>query len=773
MRTDEIIGRWHGWSLAVARPTFEGRRTGGTRTAAAPTLIPYNFNMHFEVVENSLPELRFGRAYQLRARVVDIAGGGLRVDDPTAASHATRLVPYTRYEPVPPPELIVPAGLLVTPDLSHPEVQRVDPDRLGLRGTLERLVVRSAPSPSGFTTGEFAADPAYPANDRRTFTAPATTFQLAEQHGVVNTADEIGWSRATRANALDPTTSLPDPVALGAAITLMPERGTLDERITDTRPWAGPWPDHEPKEIELIAGADDDEIALEWVASGIGVEPEHDAESSTARVVLPPGRQVVVELSSTILQGQLDTFAIKTLASTAEANTASIEGRHPMLTPPRRLELVHAVRRPLKAPAGSLAASRPAGATYALLEPDDAIVGLDTPSTAQVDVRGVWEEWGDTAKPAERSAPLPSTAVSAGASSLAEIRHEFGDTKHREVTYTVTAQSRFRDFFAATDPETDFRTETTLDLVSIPSSARPAPPVIVSTVPAFAWSATPRPGGGLVRNRSAGHVRVELGRPWFTTGQGECVVVILWPGAEDTVPDAVRSLVSWINRDPIHPTAAPRALADESMFTGAIGPVDVKLVETGDLVRALPYPVFFDDGRWYADIEMPGAASSSYSPFVHLALARFQRESLENLSLSTVVRTDMVAVLPNRSLEVHQEADGVHVSLTGLSREGARPNRVVASIERCDSPEVEGAPVELTSLTGGQEFPAWVRVAGATVTGRTNEPLPVLALPTDGGRLRVVVREVEDLPTTLDGAVDSTRELTERTVYLDVVLELE
>lgn len=184
----------------------------------------------------------------------------------------------------------------------------------------------------------------------------------------------------------------------------------------------------------------------------------------------------------------------------------------------------------------------------------------------------------------------------------------------------------------------------------------------------------------------------------------------------------------------------------------------------------LPYPVYWGDGGWYADVAMPGAAASSYCPFAQLAITRFQRHSLENLSLSSVVLTDMVPLLPDRELTMHTEGNRVTVALSGLSREGDRPNRVIALVEGCDTDDAPGAPVELTSLTGASPgFPVWVRVAGASVTRYTNQELPPLTLPSGPRRLRVVVREYEDLGEVGDGLVDAPSELTERTVYLDIV----
>ncbi len=759
LRTDEIVARWSGWSLAVPRPTFDGRPAAGERTAAAGDLVPYAFTMDFEVAPQTLPELRFGTAYQLRMRVVDVAGGGLLVDDPDAAVSPTAETSYTRYEPVPPPQIVAPDGLLA-PDPGQP---RVDQRLFGPGGALDRLVIRSSPTAGGFSSAEFAGDPAYPANDRRSFTAPTTTFQLAEQHGVLSVDDQTGWHRANRAGGIDASATLPDPMALGMAATLLPEPGGLAGPLGDARPWAGAWPDHEPKQLELVSG---DDLALRWLASGAAVSPADDAQSTTVRVSVPPGERVVAEVSSTVLRDHLDWFALRALVSAAAAETA-ISGRHPMVNPPRRIELVHAVRRPILAPAGSLATSRPAGASFAVVQPQDAVLGLHTPSTAQLGLRADWSEWDDSAAPHDASAPVPAVPVGYGASALPEIRQEFGDTRHRMIRYTAIATSRYRGYFADADDDA-FTASTTFGPVSVRSSARPAPPVVVATVPAFSWSDAPRPGG-LTRTRSGGRLRVELGRPWYTTGAGECLAVLVWPGTEETVPETVRPLVSWLNRDPIHPTPAPPALATESMFRDALDPLDVVLVETGDTVRALPYPVFWHDGRWYADIVLPGAAETSYAPFTQLALARFQRESLDGLNLSTVVRAEVVPVLPDRSLDVHQDGDGLHILLGGLSREGSAPNRVIAVLEECDAPD--GVPVDLTALNSAAPpaFPAWVRLPGATLTGQTNQPLPPIAVPAGAGRLRVVIREVEDIPSTAAGLVDAVPELTERTVYLDTI----
>lgn len=204
-------------------------------------------------------------------------------------------------------------------------------------------------------------------------------------------------------------------------------------------------------------------------------------------------------------------------------------------------------------------------------------------------------------------------------------------------------------------------------------------------VPAFEWHEE-RGSGAVTRHRLGGRLRVELARPWFTTGEGEALAVVLWPEDEAALPVELREQVSWLNRDPIHSTDPVPALAAETMFTGFRTGVDVPLSEGGPTVRALAYPVFFDGGHWYADIELPGAVVSSYSPFVRLAVARFQADSLfapQDVRMSTVVTADLAPALPTRQLIVTRTDAGLNITLSGVARRSEhQANRVFASLER-------------------------------------------------------------------------------------------
>ncbi len=131
----ESLFRWAGWSLAAPRPGrtiiaeagagpgLQGERVGHVDDVAAANT---GVVARFVAEPRSLPRLRFGERYRIRARVVDLAGNSLRHDDPSlgADEQATQEVAYLRFEPVDPPAL----------------VQR---DRLSEGESLERIVIRS------------------------------------------------------------------------------------------------------------------------------------------------------------------------------------------------------------------------------------------------------------------------------------------------------------------------------------------------------------------------------------------------------------------------------------------------------------------------------------------------------------------------------------------------------------------------------------------------------------------------------------------------------
>ena len=496
------------------------------------------------------------------------------------------------------------------------------------------------------------------------------------------------------------------------------------------------------------------------------------------KVSLAKAEQVTIEVSSLMRDNFLDHFAIKDPLPAISEN-AVLSGRHPMVTPARTVTLVHAVRRPLKDPAGLLAPKREPGQTFAVLNPNPLRLNVDPKSTGQVELTAAWTEHKDDMTQTVKGARVQTITVNRGDDKLKDIlRHEFGDTQHRMVTYTVTAVSRFRTFFheQGEDPEAFVARTQLAQPVNVLSTARPPALIVMSTRPAFAWEEHVE-GSGMTmtvrRRRRGGGLRIELERPWFQTGGGEQLAVLVAKNVAP--PEPMWPFLSQVGRDPIWNTTLLNRWPTASMFRGLTGdPREQVLEEAGGSVMVLPFAPWFHNGRWYADVAMPDVANASYCPFVQLAVARYQPDSLPGLELSRMVKTEMVPLLPERTLTVARSGANVTVTLEGLGPTGPQRNRVEAILETCRLPAgISASEVDLIAFEPPTDGTlAWVAVPGQVRQSDLGSGGMRLTIPEGAGAFRVRVREVElvgsetgapPLQTTTIG------ELSERVVFADVV----
>ena len=669
LHADEVVVRWDGWSLALPPVNLLDDTPGAVRKPGAE--LPYDFRWEYCVPPGRLPRLRFATTYRIRVRIADLAGGGPTLDDlqtdtfAAAAGEeadeprATRAIMYTRHDPVPPP--------LVGAD-----------GPLAQGAAVDRLVIRSD---HNMTVAQFhAAEPEYPEVERRTILPPTASFAIVEQHGMLDPpqSDERTWDLAQRALRADGDGSagLRDPMASGICAHVPAEPGGLTQPWTDQTAWPA-WPDEGSRHVELREGDSQHPIVARWAGDRLEVR-------------LAKAEQVTIELSSTIRDGFLDHFEVFGWLAQANADgtwvTNTLHGRHPMLSPRRKVEVVHAVKRPLDPPVWQLpeaAISRAKGATTALLRPTFGPRGLNTDSTGRLEVAAAWREWDDSGDRDVTIDHLHGETVARGAPPTPSIRHEFGDTKHRRVLYTLTAISRFRQFFDPDEPEAAFRITQRQSEARILSTARAPAPVYLAATPAFRWQVQ-ETATRIERLRSSRRLRVEAARPWYETGQGERLAVIV---AAAGVPVGRERWVTQIGRDPFASPATTRYPSLGWFPQPSGGPVArMTIPELGQHVDVVPYAVTSAGDRWCADIEIsPPAGAASYCPFVQLALGRFQPDSLTpEMRLSPVVVSDPVRLMPDRRLVVERAGNGLRISLEGAGP--TPPNRVAASLETCDLP---------------------------------------------------------------------------------------
>src|SRR5262249_20927617 len=76
----ESLFLWQGWSLAVARPGENMPQP----SAADPSVSETRIGLDVTFEARNLPRLRFGEKYEVRARLVDLAGNGLTLEQANA-----------------------------------------------------------------------------------------------------------------------------------------------------------------------------------------------------------------------------------------------------------------------------------------------------------------------------------------------------------------------------------------------------------------------------------------------------------------------------------------------------------------------------------------------------------------------------------------------------------------------------------------------------------------------------------------------------------------
>lgn len=842
----ESLFRWGGWSLVAPRP---GGRLD-VKPDAPPTFAPNAAEADLPLAitlrakPKSLPRLRFGHGYRVRARAVDLAGNRVTPDPHADDPHASPEVRYLRFEPVASPPVLMTSTRAIEGE------------------SLERVVLRS-----NYNQG--AAD--FGATEASRHIVPPKSSQLfAEQHGMFDVDNptvvaveparygEITAREAESFASLDeamvdpddnagtlyfpvtlvPVPYLPDPLARGAALSFRNYPGVdpdvpLEARFTPDAAWPS------LKAVRLI------------VRERVGGEtPSFDAGNQFVTVPLDKGDTIEVRLSCFLSDTDLadgnNKFAIWQWMRNQPGGAALFDkvrrGLCWLITPYRTLTLVHAVKQPL-VPATALSASsftvapRATGETFAKFQ---GTLHYSRKSTTKVDVAGEWDEWIDDGPgvdepshdavepvnvPTPRAAPaftIPGDRPSPSDTNHlpvlpAKDRHEFGDTKHRNVHYRTVATTRFAEHFArrhfvvvdypnvpapqlvtlptdgngvipgtvsvkrtigpvdVADAQTyvegtagdlrDWRIHNaaagvialqksgnipegqtvtityqtppitrpvapdapftlTAEPINIKSSARPAAPKALYVVPTFAWSDPPEaPAATITSTRLGNGLRVYLERPWWSSGEGELLGVLVRPpdlasGGFGVPVDPVHA-TQW-GMDPVFASRQANLPSLAAFPRATVSALGLSLPGVRGVVHVAGHPVAYDRERdlWFCDIDVD--AGDSYFPFIRLALARFQPHSIAGAELSAVVRAEFAQLTPDRFASVvlppgAPTTRGVTVFGRTFSRSGGRA--VASGIHEMQ------VTVQRRDTTLPDEDLGWID--GATTTlSRVQDPTP-------------------------------------------------
>jgi hypothetical protein len=270
--------------------------------------------------------------------------------------------------------------------------------------------------------------------------------------------------------------------------------------------------------------------------------------------------------------------------------------------------------------------------------------------------------------------------------STTKYLHQFGDTKHHIVSYEAVLTSRYTDYFP-NDNEVPTTRQTVAKDINVLSSARPQSPRVLYALPAFGWESTTSASGKTKTSfRKGGMLRVYLDRPFYSSGVGELLgVVCIHDKAQidverehrikralqahgvvktDGYSGVVTTLQKYVTQwgmDPIWNSAAITNPPNATDFPNAkVNPKPLYLEELGGLTGGVPvdvagYPVAYDDSRCMYFCDIPMVWGESYYPFVRLALASYQPDSMtvpDTVHLSRVILADFMQLAPDRIAQV-------------------------------------------------------------------------------------------------------------------------
>jgi hypothetical protein len=590
---------------------------------------------------------------------------------------------------------------------------------------------------------------------------------------------------------------LPDPNAAGVALqglpTGSPAYRTYGARVAN--PSGGVWPELAVWRLVLQESSTSSTTVT-------GLDP---ASASTPVVVsLPHATEIAITYSSTVNAPTAHAFCPTAASDQANAQ----KGLLPMISPQRTITLVHAVQHP--APPGLTDGDivpsdrKPNETTQSIL----ATYRFDGASSARVDLIASWQDYVDQAGVADPTQPIPHSGVIDSITPNASdtlvqnktVRQLFGDTRRRDITYTTKATTRFREYFPASitsDSANITNAKSLGGTLTCNSSARPPVPKVLYAVPSFTftsgWSASPPTA---TSTRSGGIVRVYVDRPWYATGTGECLGVVL--AAQPADVNRLASLVSQWGNDPIWYRGALGALDITHVNRATCAGIypNVALAEGLGYVNIAAFAPSFNAqrGLWYFDIGLN--TDQAYFPFLRLALVRYQPGSIfdpsdstgvAKLDASSVVLAEFVQLSATRTASVVDNGGGnYNVSVSGLTA----PNTGAAGTSPLTAASGHTVTAEFQeATTASPDDIDWYTIGAPTVlnpsslSGNSVTYTSALVFPsyaaTSGTKHRILVKEYEVYSADPQAGVEqgvgvvtigqSNRPYTQRIVYADAI----
>jgi hypothetical protein len=701
-----------------------------------------------------LLQLRFQHSYDLRCRIVDIAGNSAPRDETgfdsigTAGSATILSVMMQRHEPIRSPQVLLTEKLdrqrepgaqsdrLVVRKENDETTRAIVPPREGLRFAYMHGVVKDKSTQGAFSNIELNDDGSFPSveDDPTSVEGKDAIFRYSSD-GSDPAAPFFPDPLVDQLRVNLGSVSLPAGVSTDA----------LKQAISHTfsfYPRGGTWPRCLPCRIRVIGGKQM-ELRAEVKDVLLDDNGPNTLFVSGLVITLPPAAVITLSVSSSgadvdatgksldgvfiKIAGMLQSGAAYLLALQPPAGTmgaadkagkvqpqagsgvvlvgstrskdgkaqaalpaldpnnlglALVSGHYKCTTPPHAITLVHAVEQPLiqvEPQGGQFEFRRDPGATAALLRsdlPGDAEVWV---SAAKISCTASWTDCVDDITKddlTEVSAAEQVFEISADDwNKNANAFHHLRDTRAHDIVYQLSATSAFRDYFPADDPLDKFvRLSPALPSRPVLSSVRPPAPVLSYCVPSFAVREDDNSAcKGWVRQRVPA-VRCYFERPFLISGNKEKIAAVLLADGQADDGSAATAYVSRIGQDPLWRTDASRTMASALSATALANctvATKLQLAENNAIVDIAVFNTEYSRERklWHCDI--PFNLVGQYTPFVRLALVRYQEDALNSIKdnvearISSVVLADFAQIAPNRYAALQRTGRAVTLTVSG------------------------------------------------------------------------------------------------------------
>ncbi|MGB2702178.1 MAG: hypothetical protein WBC81_00825 [Chitinophagaceae bacterium] len=724
-----------------------------------PLTQDFKLNVLPAVEKGTLPMLRFGKKYSIKIRTVDIAGNS--VDHTFTPENAPQaIVPnirYMRYEPADTPFLLLgnkmkdgeSSEMMVIRSNENITVEEYEKTVAGNKYIADsvrhvkppRCTVERATAHGMLDKGFGQANAAQAATYYQKIVAEKDPLFKEEDNGpnlqifnpdqqllpVEYLADPMAAGVTLFISANDPNPKLPNPEVATRRISFyFDEEATTAAQLNKTAT-TDEWFNPRTFRILLREGAP----AINW-----------DAASRTLKVTLQKGVIFKMNYASfwrpddiVKLSGILDMMGMNNLAGAVGKRIAG--GQHWMFSPWRQITFVHAVQQPISVDASgkkypaivNIVPERDYGDNFSWLNTQLLVHG---PSTGQFDLDADWKDWiDDVNEPALQIVDIKAKVFHFTTlymvfdyifgnlngiknNPFKALKHTFNDTKHRFINYHSIATTRYREYFfnLIAEKGAAFKLTTEgniMEKVNILSSARPVTPQVEYVIPTFEWNRTTT-GKKTVTGRISG-LRVYLKRPWYSSGEGEqLAVVLLFPKISDNIGGSAGATYTTWGTDPAKLSAPlPNGITPRHTDFVNLKSENTDMVGVAEhpsaKVAVAAFDVKYDEDRqlYYADIMFN--AGTAYFPFVRLALAAYQRHSVRknetDCCLSPVVQAEYIQIPAPRasSVEFGASRRNVTVAISGtIARMAQVPeyrSRVDFIIESLDIPASEDTHISL------------------------------------------------------------------------------